>query len=237
MVKLSGGNILYITVGVLMGAVIIYSAGFYRIEKIECESQYGYCNEKTSNSLKPYEGIRYFQARRKILKLLSEDILVKEYALQLRLPAKLAVRLIERKPVFAVKTEGDYYLISGDGKIIALTTTTSLPYIENKYIEHEKMAYSLGSTIDVRDTHALNVLKYLNVLYGIRTGYLKGDLVEFYVPNGPRLIFPIKGDVRVLIGSLRLIIQDVLKENWEYRLEKAYDKITIDLRFKNPVVR
>ena len=51
------------------------------------------------------------------------------------------------------------------------------------------------------------------------------------IAGGVKVIFPLEGDIDVLLGSLRLILSQLNNDEREIRIG------SIDLRFENPVLR
>jgi len=226
-------KILYFIPFVLVGAFIFWFINTLTVGGIICESQYGYCNDTTSHFLNTLEGKNYFKTKREINKYLKANCLVKESSLQYKFPNIIHARLVERKPLYALKTgENSFYQISGDGVVLGKTESSGLPFVENAAID-----LPLGSYVNQDLSFSLKILRYLNLIFGINGGYLKETGVEFRIQDGPLVIFPKNGDSDILIGALRLIVQNVSQPNWEYSLVKPYNKITIDLRYRNPVIR
>ena len=205
----------------------------YRVEKIVCESQYGFCNAEISKYLKSFEGKKYINSKKEIKKYLSDQLIVKERSFQYKFPNTLLINLIERKSICAIKTnENKYYLVSEDGIVVGISDSTSLPFMITAGQD-----LNIGNVIDKDHVFSLKVLKYLDFLYGIKKGLLINAGSEYQIDGGPKVIFPNEGNLHTLIGSLRLIIQNVTQKSWEYSLEKDYNQITIDLRYKNPIIR
>lgn len=218
---------------ILFIVITITFLNSFKIGEVICESQYGYCNIQVDKHLLSFEGNKYLSSKKEIEKYLDENSLIKESFIQFKLPNKIEIYVVERKASYAIKTsDNKYYLISSDGLIVGKSEFTSLPYITMDDVQT-----SVGSYIDTNQIFSLKVLRYLDFLYGVKMGVGKKDSNEYKIQEGPLVIFPISGDSDILIGALRLMIQNISKNTWEYSLEKAYNQITIDLRYKNPVIK
>lgn len=214
-------------------SVIVNIGKFISIGHISCTSQFGYCNNAIVEEIKRNEGAKYSNAKVNISRLLKSNIRLKSYSIQYKIPNYLEISIIERKPTSALLA-GDnlYYLIDSDGYVMESVVQTSLPYIQDA-----SQTPSIGSKIGDNVIFSTNILNYLLALYSVNKGSLYADRIEFIVPNGPVVIFPLNGDKEVLVGSLRLILENISQKTKDFNLEKAYNQITIDLRYKNPVLR
>jgi hypothetical protein len=225
--------IYYILSVTLVFVFIFYFAYSFKIGRVVCESQYGFCNAEIARYLSSFEGKGYFNSKKEINKFLASQVIVKEKSFQFKFPNILLINLLERKPLYAVReSDNKFDLISGDGIVVGFSDSTSLPYLS---MTEEK--FEMGISLDQNQTFALKLLKYLDKLYSVKSGINKEGRSEFKIQDGPMVIFPNEGDSEILIGALRLIIQNITQKTWEYSLEKAYNQITIDLRYKNPIIR
>lgn len=219
---------------VLLGVLVCLILNIFVIDEIKCKSQYGFCNNQINEGLLRFRGKRYFQVINKINKYLKGEAMVEAGSFQFKFPDRLSVSVIERKPVTAIRTGGDtYYLISRDGVVLGVADTTVLPYM---VVNGGR--YSPGLSVEPDVAFSLKILRYMGALYEVGEGYYhEPDGFGYRIQNGPVVIFPKEGDEAVLIGSLRLIVQKISQKDWEYGLEKPFNQITIDLRYKNPVLK
>jgi hypothetical protein len=85
---------------------------------------------------------------------------------------------------------------------------------------------------------SMSLFYYLNYLYKINYAKLFDDRLEVKILAGPVLVLPIEGkDREYLLGVTRFLISQLEGNYDKFKLDKSYDNITIDLRYKNPVIR
>ena len=132
------------------------------------------------------------------------------------------------KPVFALKDAGgsSIVLVDKDGKVLSGTGGTALPVVEiSGGLPKE------GQNVGTADLFALNLAGGVNQMYQVRESLLQDNTLLVELPGQIRVIFPIEGDVGVLLGSLRLIYSKIQSDG----NPNGYTQI--DLRFVNPVLR
>ena len=198
-----------------------------KIEKIECESQYGKCDEAIANSLQLTGN--YKDTKKIIEQRLEKDILVNSYLIQYQIPNKLKIDINLKKPKYAIFNGSKYFLIDKDGLIIEESSETNLPTL-NK----ENVNLVIGEKIGEKDKFALSIINGLAYLYSINSGNIINDELKVISSEGIIIRFPLEGDKDVLLGSLRLIFSRLNDETKGIRIE---DTREIDLRFKNALLR
>lgn len=218
-------SILLIIIFVILIPTIIKK--LIKIEKIECESQYGKCDEVIANSLQLTGNYR--DTKKIIEQRLEKDILVNSYLIQYQIPNKLKIDINLKKPRYAIFNSSKYFLIDKDGLIIEESSETNLPTL-NK----ENVNLVVGEKIKEKDKFALSIINGLTYLYSINSGNIINDELKVTSNEGIIIRFPLEGDKDVLLGSLRLIFSRLNDETKGIRIE---DTKEIDLRFKNPVLR
>lgn len=214
----------YLFLLIVIFVLIITPYFLFKIKKVECQTQYGSC---------PNELISGVSTKKEIKKKLDDSILVNSYILQYQIPSILKVSVNIKEPVFAIYSlsNNKYYLIDQSGLILGETQNSSLPYIEK-----ENSSIKIGERIIDSDLFLLRLIDKINRLYTIKYGkYLTNEnSMSVRLPNGVTAFLPERGDVDVLIGSLRVIFSRL---NDDEQGIKMGDISEIDLRFKNPVLR
>lgn len=218
-------SILLIIIFVILIPTIIKK--LIKIEKIECESQYGKCDEVIANSLQLTGNYR--DTKKTIKQRLEKDILVNSYLIQYQIPNKLKIDINLKKPRYAIFNGSKYFLIDKDGLIIEESSEANLPTL-NK----ENVNLIIGEKIEEKDKFALSIISGLAYLYSINSGNIINNELRIVNNEGIIIRFPLEGDKDVLLGSLRLIFSRLNDETKGIRIE---DTKEIDLRFKNPVLR
>ena len=198
-----------------------------KIEKIECESQYGKCDEVIANSLQLTGNYR--DTKKIIEQRLGKDILVNNYLIQYKIPNTIKIDINLKKPKYAIFNGSKYFLIDKDGLVIEESSETNLPTL-NK----DNVNLVIGEKIGEKDKFALSIINGLAYLYSINSGNIINDELKVISSEGIIIRFPLEGDKDVLLGSLRLIFSRLNDETKGIRIE---DTKEIDLRFKNALLR
>ena len=204
---------------IVVGGVLIFKA--LKINNITCESQFGVCDASILYIVSSIKYKNVFETRSELDKLLKQDKSVLEYSIRFELPYNFKVIVIERKPIVAfVLNKTEFALVDKDGVITEKTQTTALPKIDS----------SIVLTAD-QTVYLANLMSRLYNFFGVNSGKVTADGFEVDNIEGKKVIFPLTGDVDVLLGSLTLIISRLPS------VPEASTIVTIDLRFKNPVLR
>jgi len=199
-----------------------------KINKIECTSQYGICDENIVNTIPPSGN--YKDTKKYIEEEFSKNIQINTYLIQYKIPSTLKIEIDIKKPIFSIKNSSlVYYLIDKNGVVISTATESSLPSINI-----DNAQYNIGQKISDGDRFALDILEKVSFLYKIDKGQSDGKELKIKLNEGLIARFPLAGDVDVLIGSLRLIFSRLNENVNGIRME---DTREIDLRFKNVVLR
>lgn len=219
-------KVLVIIAILLVLAGLLLAARRLKVEKIVCRSQFGPCSETLLQSLAKFRGVPAFEVIGSAKKTLSLDRKVSKFRVRYLFPETLAIDVVERKAEVALGKQGfdGYVLVDKDGYVLAVEKNTSLPIIN--VMDNQNINFLPGTKISDNLFFAEKLMKYIFTLYSVKLAVYYGDRVEAKLNSGQKVIFPISGDVEVLIGSLNLILS-----RGEIRMGE------IDLRYKNPVIR
>ena len=173
-------------------------------------------------------------AKDNVEKILSETVVVQEYIVHYQITGKLDINVVEAKPYYAIKSESKdtTYLVDDKGYILSETTSTSLPYLVVTDIELEQ-----GELVKDELLFSLKLLYDMNTLFQTAYGEYTNEGVLVRLPSGYKVIFPTDGDVKVLVGGARLIYQQLNSQAQDSRIDIGDEALTIDMRFKNPIIR
>ncbi len=200
-----------------------------KIDKIECKSQFGNCNEVIGDRLQVTGN--YKDLKKTIEQRLKQDIQVNSYLIQYKIPSTLKIELNIKTARNAIYSSflNKYYLISEDGLVLSLGDDTNLPKIK-----YDNLELKVGNSISENQKFAIEILNNMTFLYSINEGQIEKNSLRFKNTEGVTIIFPTEGDVNLLIGSLRLTISRLNDEAEGIRMNEIAE---IDLRYKNPVLR
>ena len=209
------------------------SLDLIKIKSIVCKSQFGDCNQQIRQTLKIDSAQNLRQTKKLLGTELENSIQVSEYRLQYKFPNSIAINIIEARPKYALRNSdlAVSYLIDSDGRVLAIKDESNLPtvYSENKL-------FDVGNIIDDKTRFALNLAYDVNYLQEIKIMNLEDDRLIVELDSAPKIIFPLEGEIPLLIGKMNLILAELKREN-EMRLAENRKFNEIDLRYNNPVLR
>lgn len=208
------------------------------ISEISCQSQYGPCSQKIVDVLKTFEGENLYQSLQHVKSALSSNELVSDFSTQFKLPSKIKVNIIERKPKFALtnqKMQG-FALADRTGAVLRIEDSSNLPYV---IVPHE--IPNVGEKVTERQLFALNIIYDIFSLYRVKEGMIEDDSLLVSLIGGPKVVFPLEGDRQILLASLGLILDKLNEGSGDIRINENELVLTqesiIDLRFKNPLIK
>lgn len=223
---------------ILIIALLFYGAfslpKFIIIKKITCTSQFGPCNQNLVEEIEKVRNMNISESQKALKRIFAESIFVKEYLIQYSFPDGLRVNILEKKPLYALKErdKDTFALVGREGYVFAFQEKSNLPTLEIS-----KPAPSINEKVNDSTLFALEIMYDVYFSYKVSKGTLEKDRLIIKIEDGPEIIFPLEGDRDVLLGSLTLILSRLNSENQDFRIEEAQGINTIDLRFKNPVIR
>lgn len=212
----------------LFFTIIVVSPLLIKITPI-CKNQFGDCSEEITKKIESQKGKRLVSARRGVNKILKSLFSVSDYSIQFKLPNTLEVNVIEKVPVYSLfnPNEGRSALVDTDGVIISVSDNVSaLPSVKTTSSIGEP-----GQKVQDFQIFALKIVQGVNQMYQISTGEIQSDTLLVELKPNIRVIFPLEGDIDVLLGTLRLIYTKIISPEYAGKYSE------IDLRFKNPVLR
>jgi hypothetical protein len=215
---------------ILTGCIVLFLLASPLLIKVntECRSQFGACSDEINSSLNKLNGKNLSQAKSQASKYLKTEIQVEDYSLQYKIPDSLIISLIINKPEFGIhdKSTGRIGLVDKEGKIISLSSSTSLPTV---VVSSKDIV--VGEVVDGREFFALELMRGIWQMYQVGQGAIQDESLVVELPGSIRVILPLDGDSQVLLGELRIVYGKIVSPD----LAGKYSQI--DLRFKNPVLR
>jgi hypothetical protein len=213
------------------------------VRAINCENQYGTCSQKLTETINDNIGLSLTETKQNLISYFNQSLQVDQYSFQYIIPDKLMVHVVEAKSVFAIKANGNLYLADSNNYVISSVESSSLPTLTIDGDPPE-----IGSVLTGEVGFAGELLYTIYYSNQVTNAYLKDDGIYLNV-NGIEVIFPKSGDIRVLAGSLNAILSKLRSDYENFKIEKnevnctcyvlneCRNSCTIDLRFKNPVIR
>jgi hypothetical protein len=202
--------------------VIILGAGivvikFLKIQNVSSSD----CSNELKTKFQSAKDKNIIESVNSVNSLLQKEKRVLDYSINLTLPFNLNINCLERIPAVAFKVkDGNYAILDKEGILIEVSKDTSLPKILS--------STPLASTELV---FVANLMDSLHHFYNVNQGKITENGLEIENISNKKVLFPLKGDKDVLLASLNLILSRL------QGIKDASTIRTIDLRFKNPILR
>ncbi len=228
-------NFCLIVLVFLLVGLLLYIPRKIVIKNIVCTNQYGECGERVLGIVAGHNGQTLSIAKRQIKSDLSEGLVKKDIVFRYQYPSTLLVSVYETQPEFALSNNeaNDFRLVDNEGNVLSVAEQVSLPFAKvNSDLP------SVGDRLDQKYLFALRILRDLAKTYDLPSGTLANDGLLIDLPSGIAVLFPLEGDRDVLLGSFVLIMNQLNR----VKSSSTMDKVslvgkTLDLRFKDPIIR
>lgn len=216
----------------LIVIAFIYGVISFQIKAIDCVSQFTKCNDNISSALINVEKGNIITTRRNIVKVISQNPLIKKYWVQLNLNGKYIVMVEERVPKYCVESNAGKYVTDSEGLVIKINDNGNIRCIQS--VEDE---YKLGDRLSVRDYFNETLLYKIRNIADIGYAYLEQNNLVVEYKGNIKLIFPKEGDADLLAGKAYYTVSQ-FDNIEEYIIEIGnYSISEIDFRFNDPVVK
>jgi len=223
---------LFLFIVFLLAFPIFILPRLINIREIVCKSQYGTCPNETTVLLDSANNKSLYHSKKEITAKFKGSLIVESYQTSFKLPNKIEVFVIIKKPFYAVRTkEGLTFLVLKDGFVISKVANSNLPTLE---IESNP---EVNNRLSEKDLFALRIVSDIFSLYKIHLSKIEGESLYVEIENGTKVIYPLVGDNKVLVGAFRMLFEQLNSDSENFRIEKALNQITIDLRYKNPIIK
>lgn len=197
------------------------------ISEIDCGSQYGVCNQRFEARLDELKGKNLYEVKMGVKEILKDESSILSYSTHFVFPDKLKVSVLMKKARYALKKAGtdSYFLVDNKGDVLAVEASNNLPFLETS-----ENPPNVGEKISDTSQFALEIIADMYYIYQVQKGKIENDGLSIELSKGLTVIFPLEGDRERLVSALILIISRLKDENGK-------SVTTIDLRFKNPVIK
>lgn len=214
-----------------LASLIYFIPRAIRVKAISCKSQFGPCS--LGDKLSILEGKNLSDAKNEAANILGAEDSISDFSIQYKIPDRLEVNVIEKKPKFALrqKDSSTFILVDKEGTVLKITEENSLPEVSL-----EAKLPNVGEKVTQEQLFALNLIYSVFAYYQVRQGTIEGISLVVFLPGNLKVIFPLEGEPDVLLGSLRLIIERLNDTSKDSRINELGIS-QVDLRFKNPVLK
>lgn len=215
----------------IVGGIILIPQTLIKVQKVECESQFGECSYETAKKLDSIKGKSLLDSKKEAINVLKNESLVSDFSVHFKLPSTLEIDLLIKKARFAIadSESKNIELVTGEGEVVGITENTSLP----KVVKTGNLK-NVGEKVSEEDFFTLQIIDTLFYLYQIKEGKIKEGGFQVPFPQGFLVIFPLTGDKDRTLGALRFILSGLNQTSKDSRMKNIS---LVDLRFKNPVIR
>lgn len=234
-------TLLLLALIVLIAAPIYFVPRNIVINKFTCDSQFGPCNQALVDKIEEKKGQDLLSTRKAVEDILANEPLISEYSTHYQIPDEMEVNILLRKPHFGITFENSdsVALIDEEGHVIAYKEESSLPVLEAAEAPPQ-----VGEKVSEQRLFALKLLSDMYEYYQIKEAREDGDGLYFEMDGSKQVIYPLEGDRQILIASLAVILTRLNADDSSTRIENVeglkttcLQGCTIDLRYKNPVIR
>lgn len=205
------------------------------VKNIVCTSQSGECSQRIVSRVGQFVGMPLPLAQKSIKDFLTNELVSKDITVRYLYPSTLSVSVFETEPVFALSNneENSFRLLDEQGNVLSDSNETNLAYAT---LSGDLPA--VGMKVDAGQVFALGILSDLASSYQISKGELVDDGLLVELPTKTKVLFPLEGDHELLLGSFILVINQLNSVKVGSTMEKVgLASKTLDLRYKNPVIR
>lgn len=203
-------------------------------EKVECiEKDDVFCSLETSSFLKQFERKNFFSIYSSKKNFFSTPSILNYKFTFFPFEKKVVLRVDENKPFIAIDNfQHSFFLVSNEGVLVQKTgRKLDIPVVGVKDFNYE-----VGDKISDDLLLSLKAFFYIHRLYKVEKGIIFNDRVEIYMKDGPALILP-RGDYKTVLSRTVFLLNTISTIPEKFNLDKSLTYITIDLRYKNPVLR
>ncbi|MBL4931050.1 FtsQ-type POTRA domain-containing protein [Clostridium paridis] len=185
-----------------------------------------------SGKLNAFKGKNIFSVKRQTIEeVIEKEAYVKEAKVSKKLPNKVSVDIIEKKPTFSIEDNGETYILDEEGKIIEIKNekgNTALINLKGININNK----SLGSYI-TKDEKMEKLVGSFGKLFAANTSNIKFSLLDLSDTTNINIYY---GEVMIRIGSeytLQNKLNSAINILKSHNMTKGY----IDVRFNtNPII-
>lgn len=212
----------------LLVVFVCGGSGYYLfllpMEDVSCSQRELNCSQPVLNSLKEVNRKGLMRTYRSLAGKLNAQDRIIEYKLTYTFPNHIHVDIIERQPAVAMRVLGadTSTLFEASGRVIGNGDGNGLPIIEFQ----EKIVYGPESL-----SFLVQLIHSLDRAFGLHTAAVVNGGLEVRIPEGNTFIYPLEGDIDLLLGATRLVLGEL------NRVSENSTMKTIDFRYKNPVLK
>ena len=196
------------------------------ITNIQCQGPQA-CSVLLENKIKSTQNKNLSTSKTLLDNILKKELAVQSYNIRYIIPSTLIVYAIERKEALCFKEGSKYAIVDSEGFITRIEDNTpNLIQIQLNQDHNLKVGQQIPDNLHFYQM----ILEDMFTMYHTKSAIEKDNDLVINV-NNLEIIFPQSGDEKVLVGSAKASL------SWLNKQKSAFTMNTLDLRFKNPVLK
>ena len=212
-----------------LGVIAIYSI---KVNDVVCVSQFYTCNEGLQNDINSIKKGSLINTRGNLIRLLKNEVIVKNFSFQYQLDGKLILHIDEREFKYCITNKQNSYYADELGTVIKSVSGIGVNCIQNT-----SSVYKIKDYLNSKDLLSEQIFNRLRSIKTLESGIIDENKFVIEYEDGIKLIFPLEGQSDVLIGKAYYTISQFGKIN-EYIIGNGSSGITeVDFRYNNPIIR
>lgn len=211
---------------------VVLANKHFLVTDLECHSQFGKCdNEFTSRILRGLP-VKYSNLDSYLTNVLQDESEVYKYTYQLKLPSRIRLDVVIRKPVFALKSDSvtSASLVDQDGKVVGISEDTTLA---SMYIEEQLP--NVGQSVSEETMSRILIAQGIYKIVNVEKLMVKGSDIYIDSTNVPEIVLPTDKDHELLLGSVGLVLSRLKHIQEETKIDIS-EISRIDFRYKDPII-
>lgn len=221
--------------------VILYSfvkRKFLYVSSYSCSVGFETCPKRIESKLNEinFTLTDYYSAKLKIFHLLNNQKEIVNVYTSYNLSSKeIKLELVLRPAVYLVKSLNDQkiYSISKEGYVLYQgNDDVSLPYLELKQFNDP-----VNKKVDTEILSFLESIRLVNFEYQVNSAKLYPGYTEVLLNNGISVLFNTDKDSKYIAGAVKIILDNKDRNVQQLKGQIDSNHFTIDLRYKNVVLR
>jgi len=226
-------KILFLVVFLFSSIFLWKAVSSVNINRFSCTSQYGECSNPVREKINVLGQCNLLDCKKKLNQAFSEVWMVDKYSWQIKIPLEIEVRVLEKKPVYSIRTEKDNFFvqIDADGLVLDSKPESNLPGF-SVFSDIPKP----GEKVTKEQLNALRLIMGVSEIQEIENVKYENGQLFVNLKDGIRLLLPTGGDRDFILGALTLILNELKKTNDDSKIGLEEVK-EIDLRYNNPIIR
>ncbi|MEK7521811.1 MAG: FtsQ-type POTRA domain-containing protein [Patescibacteria group bacterium] len=216
-----------------MNEVLNLFFGIFLISQISCKTQFGACDQNEYKRLDQFKGNNLVTlSNKKVEESLLQDFKNEKVYVHKILPNTLSVIIKKRTGFIGISKEDldGTFLVAKDGTVLSFEKSSAVPTLVLSPTFPNPV---VGEKVSNKVLTSGKILQLVSKVQTVKNTTLEEEKLSLDLGD-TKILFPTNRDPEVLVGALQLILLDAKIER--LRMNNKVP-VSIDLRFKNPVLK